>query len=449
MVENQNTEPQPKPIATTLEAPEPWKRVVKVEISRAHFDKEYATRLKKAVKGHQKQGYRKGKTPKALVEKEMGGVLRMETLEGLVPQAWMVGVLEHKLNPITDPALENLDFPDDGVLKFDLEVEVRPDVSASGYEGIPVKQRAVEVTDAEETEVLERLRESKASFNEVDRPASEGDQLLVDLTPQAWDGEPNTGQTIQDQRLVLGSENNLPAFNEALAEAKAGDSLDISVNYPEDHTNDSLKGQTLVFHCEIKEVAEKAVPELNDEFAADISEGKSLDELKQDIRQDLEKESERRIKVEMDQQIVRELIARNEVSLAPSMVTKYLEAGLEEMHSRNQTMGRAQNEEEDKEYMETGRPHAERSLKGMLLLDSVQKQEEIKVSAEDVDERVKQIAAENGFDVDQYRQFIESGEEKGRLEYDLLDRKTYDFLLSRAEIEPVAADADILMEEEK
>ena len=447
MVENQNTEP--KPIITTLESPEPWKRIVKVEISQAHFDKEYATRLKKAVKGHQQKGFRKGKTPRAMVEKEMGQMLRMETLEGLVPKAWMVGMLEHKLAPITDPGLENLDFPDDGPLKFDLAVEVRPEVTASGYESLPVKQRAVEVTDAEVDQVLQRLVESKASFDKVDRAAAEGDQVRVDLTPQTGDGQPNMGQTIEDQRLILGAESNLPAFNEALEGAKVDDSMDISVDYPEDHTNEALKGQTLVFQCQVKEVAAKTTPKLDDEFAATISEGKSLDELKQDIRQDLEKETERRVKVEMDQQVLRELIQHNEVSLPPSMVTNYLNAGLEEMNKRNQAMGRPGDENEEKEYLEAGRPHAEHALKGMLLLESIQKQEEIKVSTEDVDERIEQVATENGFDVDQYRQFIESGEEKGRMEYDLMDRKTYDFLLSRAEIEPVAADAEILMEEEK
>ena len=445
--ENENTET--KPIATSVEIPEPWKRVVKVEISRTHFDKEYANRLKSAVKGHQQPGFRKGKTPKAVVEKEVGQRLRMETLEGLVPQAWMSGLIEHKLAPITEPVLENLDFPDDGPLKFDLAVEVRPEVEASGYDSLPIKKRAAEVNDGEVEEVMERLRESKGTFDKVDRAAGEGDQLLVDLTPQAWDGQPNPGKTIEDQRLILGSENNLSAFNERLVGAKAGDAMDISVDYPQDHPNETLKGQALVFHCEVKEVAEKSAPELNDEFAASIGEGKSLGDLNQDIRKDLMKETERRIKVELDQQVLRELIERNEVILPPSMVTNYLQTGLEEMHKRNQTMGRSSSEDEDKEYLEVGRPHAERALKGMILLESVQKQEKIKVLAKDVDERIEQIAAENGFDVDQYRQFIESGDEKGRMEYDLLDRKTYDFLLSRAEIEPVAADAEILMEEEK
>ncbi len=441
-------EEEKKPIATTLESPEAWQRIVKVEISREHFDQEYTKRLKKAVKGFAQPGFRKGKTPRAVVEKQVGASLRMETIEGLVPQAWMTGVIEHQLSPITDPALENLDFGEEGPLKFDLKVEIKPDIEAKNYDNLPIRQRAVEVSDDEVSEVLTRLQESRASFEAVEREAAEGDQLTVDLLPSNEGGEVDPEKLIQDQKIVLGAESNLPEFDEGLRGAQAGDEREIKVAYSDDHPNEGLRGQTLVFACTVKQVAEKKTPELNDEFAASMGEGKTVESLTQEIREDLLKESERRVKVEMDQQILRELVARNEVPLPPSMLEKYLQAGLEEMKQRQQQTGNAVSEDEEKHYLEVGRPHAERALKGMLLLESIQKQEEIKVTDEDVDERIQEIAAEHGFDVDQYRKFIESGDEKGRLEYDLLDRRTYDFLLSRAEIESVPADTEILKEEE-
>ena len=111
-------------------------------------------------------------------------------------------------------------------------------------------------------------------------------------------------------------------------------------------------------------------------------------------------------------------------------------------------MGRPDSEDEDKEYLEAGKGHAETALKAMLLMEAVRKQEEIKVTAEDVDERIEQMALENGFDVDRYKEFVNSGEEKERIEYDLQERRTYDFLLTRAEIEEVAADMDVFAEKE-
>ncbi len=436
-------------ITTTLETPESWKRVIKVEISREFFDKEYNGRLKKAVKSHQKPGFRKGRTPRAIVEKEMGPMLRMDAIEALVPQAYMTGVIEHKLNPITEPALENLDFEDDSPLKFDLVVEVRPEIESVDFEGFPVKKREVAVTDEALNEVLDRLRESKARFEIVERVAADGDQITLDLTPEGDDGQPDPGRKIEDQQMILGAESNMPAFNEALAGVKAGDARVVEVLYPEDHPNEALKGRTLSFHCEVKQVAEKVLPELDDEMAASFEEGKSLEDLKQDIRENLAKEQERQIEQEMDRQIQEELIRRNEVEVPPSMVERYLAQGLEDLHRRNQQTGRPSSAEEDAQYREAGKPHAEKALRAMLLMEAIQAKEEIKVTDDDVDERIEELAAQSGFDVDRYREFVNSGDEKDRMKYDILERRTYDFLLSRAQIESVPADAEIFAEEEE
>ncbi|MDX2475412.1 MAG: trigger factor [Candidatus Krumholzibacteria bacterium] len=437
------------PITTTLESPETWKRIVKAEIAREHYDKEFANRLKKAVKGHQKPGFRKGRTPKAVVEKEMGDMLRMETIEGLVPTAWMTGVIEHKLSPITDPSLENLEFGEEGPLKFDLVVEVRPNITVGDVEGIKVKRRASEVTDKDVDDVLTRLQESRAAYEKVDRVSETDDQISLDLVPGAWEGQADEGKVIADQKFVLGAASNMPAFNEKLLGVSAGDEKVVEVVYPDDHPNESLKGQTIAFTCQVKEVAAKVLPELTDELAAEVAGGKTLAELKEEIRSDLGKEADKRVAQELDAQIQAELIKRHDVELPPSMIEKYLESGLQEMQKRNAQMGRASSPEEEEEYRTAGRPHAEKALKGMMLLEEVRQKEDIKVTAEDVDERIEEVAAENSFDVDKYRDFVNSGDEKERLEYDLRERKTYDFLLSRAVIEDVSADTEVLAAEEE
>ena len=444
-----NKQPTQGLITSSIESPESWQRVVKIEVAREMFDKEYAQRLKKAAKSHQKPGFRKGRTPKAMVEKEIGDMVRMEATEEIIRQAWMVGLLENKLNPLTDPALENFKFEDDGPMTFDLMVEIRPEVKAENFDGIAVKQREVKVEEKDVVEVLDRLQESKATFEKVERAAEKDDQVLLDLVPQAWEGDPESGKRIDDQRLIVGGEGNLEAFNEGLLGMVAGDEKEISVKYPDEHPNENLKGQTVAFQCQVKEIAAKVVPELNDELAASVADGKTLEELRTEIQSDLEKEGERRIGQEMDQQILLALIEQNEIDLPPSMVKNYLDSGLEELHRRNSQGGRPNSEEEDAEYRELGKPHAEKALKGMLLLESIRSQEDIKVTDEDVDERIEEIASENSFDVDRYREFVNSGDEKQRLEYDLQERRTYDFLMSRAEIEAVPADTEIFSEEEK
>ena len=130
------------------------------------------------------------------------------------------------------------------------------------------------------------------------------------------------------------------------------------------------------------------------------------------------------------------------------MLDKYLESGLTELHQRNLRLGRQNTEQQDAEYREQGRPHAERALRGMLLLEAVRRQEGIKVDRAAVDERIAVIAAENGFEVDRYREFVDSGDERERIEFDLLERRTYDLLLARAAVEDVPADTDVLSETE-
>ncbi len=432
----------PVGIKTIVESPEPWQRVVKVEIERPVFDKAYTQRLKKAAKSHQKPGFRKGKAPRAVVEKDLGDVLRVETIEDLVPKAWMTALLEHKLAAITDPVLEGLKFEDDQPLTFDLVVEVRPEITLAEYDGLPVKKRAAEVKPAEVDQVIERLQESRATFEKVDRGAEEGDQILLDLTPRDVPAD-EEATTITDQKFILGGENNLPAFNEQLQGCEAGQEKEVSVEYPADFPNEKLRGRTMGFLCAIKEISAKVIPTADDDFAAAIQEGKTLLELRAEIEADLLKETTRRIQQELDMQIRGELVARHEVSLPPSMVKKYLDAGLADFHAHNERQGKAASEDEDKQYLEAARPSAEKALKGMLLLEAVRLKEEIKVTDEDVEEKIKEIATENGFDVDRYREFVNSGDEKDRISYDLAERRAYDFLLSRAEIEEVSADADL------
>ena len=446
MTENQDK--VPNPISTVIESPEPWKRVIKARIDRTHFDQEYTNRLKKAAKSHQKPGFRKGRTPRAIVEKEMGDLVRNETVEALVPKAWMAALLEHKLAPVNDPTLENLEFGEEGPLEFDLVIEVRPEIELVDIDGLPIKRREAVVADKEVDQVLDRLRESRAVYEKVDRKAGPDDQILLDMVPAGQDGTyPEEGK-IPDQRFILGSSNNMPAFNEELMGCAAGQEKTVTVDYPTDHPNENLKGRSVAFRCLIQEIAAKSLPALDEDFAGAVAEGKTLADLRADIQADLDKETTKRIEQEMDRQVQTELVKRHDVSLPPSMVSRYLASGLEDMHKRNAQLGRADSEEEDREYLEAGKPHAETALQAMLLLEEVRRKEDIKVTGEDVDERIEQLALENGFDVDRYREFVNSGEEKERIEYDLLERRTYDFLLSRAEIETVPADTDVFAEKE-
>jgi trigger factor len=420
----------------SVASPEPWQRVVSVQVPRAEFDRQYQQRLTAAVREHQRPGFRKGKTPRGIVEKETGGRLRAETLEALVPQAFRTAVVEHGLMPISEPQLENLSFDEGQDLGFDLKVEVRPEVTAQDYEGLPLQERQVEITDDEVGEVIERLRESRAIFEPVSRPAADGDQIVLDLVPLDDNGEPQDERRMPGQELTLGTETNLPEFNEKLAGAEAGQDVEVVVNYPDDFPNEPLRGQTIAFRCHVDSVREKTLPEVDDTFASQLEEGQTLLELRTKIRESLASEAKQRVEQELDEQVVDRLIERNEVPVPPSMVEAWLRSSEQDMRRRQQQMGRELTEEQLAEYREAARPVAERQIKGMFLLDSIREQEQVTVSDEEINERIEQIAAENGFDLAKYREFVDKGEEKDRIRHSMLERRTYDLLLSRANVEP-------------
>lgn len=438
------TENADRPIRIEIESPEPWQRVIKVEVARSAHDQEYQRLLSAAVKSHQRPGFRKGKTPRGIVEREVGGRLRAEAFEGLVPRAYRLAVIEHQLHPITEPELENLVFEDGQDIRFDLKVEVRPEVTAHDYEGLRIEERPVEVTAAEVDQMLERLRESRAFHEKVDRPAREGDQVVLDLVPLGDDGQPLVDRRLEGQRLELGAEQNLPEFNQELVGVEAGQQKQLAVTYPEDYPNQDLQGRTVTFDLSIDSVRQKVVPEADDAFASQLQDGQTLLELRGTIRERLEQEAAKRVAQELDEQVLDRLLERHEgeVPVPPSMVEAWLRSGLQDLHNRNQQMGRPSTEEEDQQYREAALPVAERQIRGLFLLEAVRRQESLEVTPEEIEAKIEAIAAEHGFDLEKYREFARQGEEQDRLRHDLEQRKTYDFLLSRAEITAAAPEAD-------
>ncbi|MFH1842093.1 MAG: trigger factor, partial [bacterium] len=405
----------------------------KVEVSQAYFESEYGKRLQSAVKRHVRPGFRKGKTPKATVEKELGGALKAQTLEEVVPKVFKAAIIEHRLSPITDPSVENLVFEDDKPLTFDMIVEVRPKITATGFDSLPLNRREVTVADSEVDEVMTRLREGRAVHEAVERAAEDGDRVTIDLCPLGEDDEPDMERKVEGQQLILGEETNFPAFNEGMIGVSAGDEKDITVTYPDDFHNEGLRGNTVTYRCQVQTVEMKTLPDFDDAFAASYQEGQTLLEMRTAIRENLRKEEESRVNRELEEQIVDLLIERNDIDAPPSLVEQYLSSSLEEFHARNAQYGRANSAEQDQQYRDTTKPLAERILKGMFVMEAIRRQENIQVTDEEVDNRIVEVAQENGFDLGKYREFVDNCSERDRIIHGLEERKTFDFLLSRAE----------------
>jgi trigger factor len=230
-------------------------------------------------------GFRKGKVPPQLVIQRLGREAVLEqALRDSLPEWYERALLESGISPVGDPKLDVPKLPGAGEeLSFTIEVAVRPEAQLGDYKGLEVGKAEVEVPeDAVEAE-LDRLREGFASLEPVDRAAQEGDLLLIDYSGTA-DGEPFDGAEATDLMVELGAESLLPEFDRALAGASAGDQVEVEVRFPDDHRPESLAGKQGRFEVAVKEVREKRLPELDDEFVTEASEFETVDQLRDEIR---------------------------------------------------------------------------------------------------------------------------------------------------------------------
>jgi trigger factor len=284
-----------------------------------------ATRLDRAAKalaGELKMpGFRKGKVPPQLVIQRVGreAVLE-EALRGSLPEWYEQALLESGVTPVGDPKLDVGDLPAEGEeLRFSIEVGVRPKAELGDYRGLEVGRAELEVPDEAVQSELDRLREGFASLSPVERAAAPGDSLLIDFEGTI-DGEPFEGSQSKDFLIELGSEGLLPEFDAALAGVSAGEEREVEVTFPEDHRPEELAGKTAKFDVTVKEVREKDLPDLDDEFAAEASEFDTLDELRDNIRGRISEAFERRAEAEFREAAVEAAAAEAKIDIPRDLV---------------------------------------------------------------------------------------------------------------------------------
>jgi trigger factor len=266
-------------------------------------------------------GFRKGKVPPQLVIQRVGreAVLE-EALRASLPEWYERALTESGVNPVGDPKLDVGDLPAEGEdLRFSIEVGVRPKAELGEYTGLEVGRVELEVPDEAVQSELDRLREGFASLAPVERAAAPGDSLLIDFAG-AIDGEPFDGSESKDFLIELGAEGLLPEFDAALVGASAGDQRTVDVTFPDDHRPEELAGKTATFEVTAKEVREKDLPELDDDFAAEASEFETLDELRDHIRSQISEAFERRAEAEFREAAVEAAAQNATVELPDELV---------------------------------------------------------------------------------------------------------------------------------
>jgi trigger factor len=336
-------------------------------------------------------GFRKGKVPPEMVVQRLGReTVLTQALESSLGDWYERAMLDSGVNPVGDPKLDLTDLPDEGKpLKFSIEVAVRPGAELGEYKGLEVGREEPEVPEeAVETE-LKRLQEGFARLNPVERQAKEGDVVLIDYEGKI-DGEPFEGGTAKDYLLELGEGRVLPELEKALVGAKPGDERQATVPFPDDYPAEEVAGKNAEFDVKVKEVREKELPELDDDFAAEASEFDTLAELRDHISGQIREILDRQIAERFQQSALDAAVANAKVELPEPVVEaraaemwRRVERQLEQqgMDSENYLQMQGKTREE---MIKEARPDAEQALRREAVLEAVAKAEGIEITEEDM-----------------------------------------------------------------
>ena len=424
------------PVTVELEVQVPWERVKK------GLDAGYG-KLQKSAKV---RGFRKGKVPRNVLKQLYGRQVDGEVVATLIEEGLLAAVQEHELAVVASPEVDDLPRIESGQpLAFKAKLEVRPKVDDVVTDGLELKRPSSEVADEAVMKEIEAMREKHAEIQtpEEERPAKEGDILTIDYVVEV-DGEEKPEMNATGREVELGSGRLLPEFEEGLTGKKAGESAEIRIAYDEENTGaEELKGKRALFKVEVKELREKVLPELDDEFAKDVGEYETLDELKAKVRADLEKAANERSDSAVREQVVEQLVQKNEVPVPPSLVQQQLQSMRQELAFLMQYMGQMGGNLADLGLGDEDEmaQRAENKVRAALLMGAVAKQQELKVEAEEIEAKLAEIAEQSGKHIAKVR--VEyAGERRESLENKILEDKILDYLMSRATVTDAPPEAE-------
>jgi trigger factor len=434
---------------TTTELPDSRVRV-DVEVASDAVEREVRNAAQSLGRDLKISGFRKGHVPPQVVLQRVGREAVLdEAVRRALPAWYEEALTDARLNTVGDPRLDLGDLPEQGApLSFSIEVGIRPPAKLGEYKGLEVGKRDPEVSNDDVEAEVERMRESLASLETVERASQNGDFVVIDFLGKI-DGEAFEGGEGRGYLLELGSGRFIPGFEDQLAGVSAGEERDVKVSFPEDYGAEEVAGKDAVFEVAVKEVKAKRLPELDDDFAGEAGGFDSLDELRSDIESKLKQAEDRVIEQEFRQAAVDAAVANAKVDLPHELVhAKAHEMWHETAHRlQHQGLNPAQYLQlvgkDEEELVTEAEPEAEQALKREAVLAAIVEDAGIEVSDEEAFEALREVASRSSENVneDALRRSFERAKEEGRddaLREDIAMRKAVDLLVESAK--PIPAE---------
>ncbi len=407
------------------------RREIAVEIPVEEVNRETASLIQKYQKLARIPGFRRGHVPASIIRQRFSEDLKSDVVEALVPRYFRKEADKQGLIPVSQPQVTDLQLKDNEPLRFKASFEVMPEIKVEGYKELRAEKTEVTVTDEEVEQSLNSLREQHATFTSVEgRALGDGDYAQVSLDGKPKDGEDKPVH--MDEVLVeIAGKNTMPEFTENLRGASPGDERVFEVTYAADATEQRLAGKTFTYTVKVQSIKQKTLPELDGQFATQLGEFKTLDEVRQRIREGMESERKHAAEHEAKDKLVAELVKRSEFEVPEALVDRQidvrLERGLRALAA--QGMKAEDIKKMDLNRLRVGqREQALQEVKASLVLDKIAEEEKIEVSDEEINREIDALATQSKQTPEAIRARLTRDGALDRIRNRIRSEKTLDFL---------------------
>ena len=383
-------------------------------------------------------GFRKGKAPRAMIEKMYGtGVFYEDAANELIPEAYETAAKESELEIVAQPEIEVTQMEKGTDFIFTATVAIKPEVTLGDYKGIEVEKKEAEVSEEEITAEIDKAREANSRLITIeDRATEDGDTVIIDFDGYV-DGKQFEGGYAEDYTLVLGSHSFIDNFEDQLVGKNLGEDVEVNVTFPEEYHVDELKGKPALFKVKIKEIQKKELPELDDDFAQEVSDFDTLDEYKADVEKKILENKENQIKREQEDQIIEKIIENAQMEIPQQMITAQTRQMTQEFAQRLQSQGLSLEQYMQftgltpQKMMEDLEPQALKRIQSRLVLEAVVVAENIEASDEEIDKELENMASMYQMEIDKLKELI-GDDEKKQIGMDLAVQKAVEFVVKEA-----------------
>lgn len=385
-------------------------------------------------------GFRKGKAPRAIIEMHYGKeAVKQEAFEIVANKAYSEALDQEKLIPVSDPKVEKSTFEEGKDMELTIKVTLKPEPELGEYKGLHVEKKEVEVTDEQvDAQIKDMMgRDAKMVVAEEGAVIEKGDFAIIDFAGTV-DGEPFSGGEGKGYPLEVGSNSFIPGFEDQLVGLSKGDSTDVEVTFPEDYFVKDLAGKEAIFKVNIQDVKRKELPELNDEYVASKTDFKTVEELRANYKERMQKAAEANAKAEYEHELIDLAVANAKFSVPEIMIEDKISQMVEEMkmslESRKMSLDMYMQYTglDMAKIRENQRPVAEENVKTDLVLDAIAKAEDIQVDMADVDAEIAAISAQHGASPEEVKKIIKGNGTMGLLLANILRRKAAHVVIDSA-----------------